>query len=299
MKKYFLALTLFLLLLALLTYPVRAEAATVTLTVNKNGNGKVSSLPPRGSDIDCGTDCSEGGYDPAPANRATVTLRAEADPGFAFAGWLGDCTNNAGDCSVTMDDNKVVTANFAPLWRSPFYNPPNCIGLGGRGFDPACWLPINVSPSSQIKIGALSVGSPSLGGLIVDAGAYIRGNLVLPLPDNLTQAQKTAKIGNVLTLMDSKGTAGWAPLSLTCENVSTSTPATKTWEMWKTATTTPCSAGYKVTGGGVRSVAVGPDTDPLYSESYKSPSSEAWVGRLRGRGFDATVYARCCKLELQ
>ena len=40
-----------------------------------------------------------------------VNLTATAEPGWSFAGWTGDCSGN-GDCQVTMDDNKSVTATF-------------------------------------------------------------------------------------------------------------------------------------------------------------------------------------------
>ncbi len=40
-----------------------------------------------------------------------VNLTATADPGWSFAGWGGACSGN-GDCQVTMDANKAVTANF-------------------------------------------------------------------------------------------------------------------------------------------------------------------------------------------
>ena len=40
-----------------------------------------------------------------------VTLTATAADGWSFAGWEGYCTGN-GDCQVTIDDNKAVTAIF-------------------------------------------------------------------------------------------------------------------------------------------------------------------------------------------
>jgi alpha-tubulin suppressor-like RCC1 family protein len=41
-----------------------------------------------------------------------VTLTPLADPGSRFAGWSGECTNAEGDCVVTVDDAKWVTATF-------------------------------------------------------------------------------------------------------------------------------------------------------------------------------------------
>jgi hypothetical protein len=78
---------------------------TFSLTVSKagNGSGTVTSTPPG---IDCGSDCSED-YD----YNTEVTLSAEATTGSTFTGWSGACTGT-GDCVVTMDAAKSVTATF-------------------------------------------------------------------------------------------------------------------------------------------------------------------------------------------
>lgn len=76
------------------------------LIVNKSGEGNgivtTSTL-----DINCGSDCSEN-YNPD----TLVTLEASSDTGSMFIGW-SDCdsiSNNT--CTVTMDDDKSITANF-------------------------------------------------------------------------------------------------------------------------------------------------------------------------------------------
>lgn len=78
----------------------------VTLNVMMTGAGTVSSDP---AGIDCGIDCSE---DYAPGT--VVSLTATPAPGSSFAGWSGACTG-AGDCSVTMDQARSVTAAFEPV----------------------------------------------------------------------------------------------------------------------------------------------------------------------------------------
>jgi uncharacterized repeat protein (TIGR01451 family) len=77
-----------------------------TLTVEKagTGQGRVTSGAPG---IDCGGDCSES-YD----HDSLVTLTASAEAGSQFAGWSGACTNVTGDCVVTMDAARAVTARF-------------------------------------------------------------------------------------------------------------------------------------------------------------------------------------------
>ena len=68
-----------------------------------NGDGTVTSTP---AGIDCGTDCSEE-YSPG------TVVKLSADPfGSDFAGWSGDCTNVTGDCTLTMDQARAVTATF-------------------------------------------------------------------------------------------------------------------------------------------------------------------------------------------
>lgn len=77
-----------------------------TLTVSKSGTGSgkvTSSLP----GIDCGPHCSFS-Y----ANNTVVTLKATPDANATFDGWSGACTNTTGDCAVTMDAAKSVTASF-------------------------------------------------------------------------------------------------------------------------------------------------------------------------------------------
>ena len=81
---------------------------TYTLTVSKSGagSGTVTSTP---TGINCGADCSEA-YD----YNTAVTLSAVAATGSTFSGWSGACTGT-GACSVTMDADKTVTANFTPI----------------------------------------------------------------------------------------------------------------------------------------------------------------------------------------
>jgi uncharacterized repeat protein (TIGR02543 family) len=80
---------------------------TYTLSVSKSGTGSgtVTSVP---VGIDCGSDCSEDYI-----YNTSITLTATASTGFTFTGWGGVCSGT-GTCTVTMDANKAVTANFEP-----------------------------------------------------------------------------------------------------------------------------------------------------------------------------------------
>ncbi len=75
-----------------------------TLTVNKSGIGTGTVT---GTGINCGEDCSEN-Y----ASGTSVTLTATPSLGSALASWSG-CDNTSGNtCTVTMNQNKAVTATF-------------------------------------------------------------------------------------------------------------------------------------------------------------------------------------------
>lgn len=105
--------------------PVRIASAQppATLSINRagfgNGHGIVTSDV---AGIDCGPTCSAD-YSAG----ETVTLSASVVAGSlaSFSGWSGDCTGT-GDCVVTMDAAKNVTANFTEsnlLEKCAFENP--------------------------------------------------------------------------------------------------------------------------------------------------------------------------------
>jgi uncharacterized repeat protein (TIGR02543 family) len=89
---------------------VEAEfVALRKLTVTRDGSGGVTSDP---AGIDCGAACAlvadEG---------STVTLRAEAAPGWAFRGWTDCPTATGAVCTVRMSRDYAVAARFAPQRR--------------------------------------------------------------------------------------------------------------------------------------------------------------------------------------
>lgn len=83
---------------------LNALSSAYTLTVEKAGNG---SGIVTGSDIHCGSACTAE-YSAG----TTVTLTAEADPGSVFVGWSGAECSGTGECLVTMESDKTVTATF-------------------------------------------------------------------------------------------------------------------------------------------------------------------------------------------
>jgi hypothetical protein len=87
---------------------VRTKAATtypLTVSITGAGGGSVNFMPYR-PPLSEGTSSAD-----FPAN-ATVILLAITDGNSTFAGWSGDCSNTTGECVVTMDAAKSVTATF-------------------------------------------------------------------------------------------------------------------------------------------------------------------------------------------
>ncbi len=78
-----------------------------TLNVSKDGSGSgtMFSNPPG---IDCGTDCSEEFE-----RNTVIILSTLADVGSTFTGWIGGGCGVTGDCVLTMDAAKTVTATFS------------------------------------------------------------------------------------------------------------------------------------------------------------------------------------------
>jgi uncharacterized repeat protein (TIGR02543 family) len=78
----------------------------LTISTDGSGGGTVASAP---AGIDCGATCAASF-----ATASSVTLTATPDAISTFAGWAGDCSG-AGDCTVTMDGARSVTATFTRI----------------------------------------------------------------------------------------------------------------------------------------------------------------------------------------
>jgi hypothetical protein len=84
---------------------IRALEVSISVILDGTGSGTVTSSP---AGINCGSVCSNN-FD----HNTVVTLTAEADPGSTFTGWTGAGCSGTGNCVVTMDTDKTVTAVFA------------------------------------------------------------------------------------------------------------------------------------------------------------------------------------------
>jgi hypothetical protein len=89
-----------------------------SLVINKTGTGSgiIISNP---SGIDCGANCNED-Y----VSGISITLITTPSSNSSFGGWSGDCSG-IGDCVITLNSNKSVTANFELVVSSPPSSPPS------------------------------------------------------------------------------------------------------------------------------------------------------------------------------
>jgi len=115
-----------------------------TLTVTVVGNGNVSSDL---AGINCPGDCS-GLYD----SSTSIVLTATANAGSEFSGWSGGNCSGTGNCTITMDEDKTVTATFI----TPVVN-----GTCGSAIDtPSCSAPSeNLCATGNVSVGGVSEAS--------------------------------------------------------------------------------------------------------------------------------------------
>lgn len=80
------------------------EVVQHRVSIARLGAGRVLSTP---AGIDCGSVCSVEF-----AQGTAMTLTTQADPGFSFAGWVGDACSGTGPCSFTVTGPVELDALF-------------------------------------------------------------------------------------------------------------------------------------------------------------------------------------------
>ena len=90
------------------TFTANVVTHTLTVTTSGTGSGRVTSSP---SGIDCGSDCAA-----AFEEGAMVTLTAAPAAGSVFTGWGGGGCSGTGQCEVTLDMAKTITATFEAVY---------------------------------------------------------------------------------------------------------------------------------------------------------------------------------------
>ena len=90
-----------------LTAPPPPPEGEFTLSVSKSGDG-LGTVTDNSSKINCGTACSASYPE---GTQVTLTATPDAATKATFGGWTG-CTSTTTSCTVTMDADKSVVANF-------------------------------------------------------------------------------------------------------------------------------------------------------------------------------------------
>jgi hypothetical protein len=104
-----------------------------TLSVGKAGTcSELVTSSPAG--IDCGADCSED-Y----TYETVVTLTATSSIGCNFNSWTDCDSANSNECTMTVDANKTVTANFTAQYLLTTYISPAGAGIMSPDCPAGCW----------------------------------------------------------------------------------------------------------------------------------------------------------------
>lgn len=124
----------------------------LTVTTTGDGEGTVHSTP---AGIACGSDCSED----FPSG-STILLAAEAGIDSTFTGWGGACSGT-GDCTVTMNAARSVSATFQSSSPSTVMIYDDALGNGWSDWS---WsATIDLAGTSPVKVGSYAVNA-TLGG---------------------------------------------------------------------------------------------------------------------------------------
>ena len=127
-----------------------------SLTVAKTGSGTVSSSS---TGISCGSDCSQ-----TYTSSTSVTLTATPASGYRFNGWSGGGCSGTGSCTLLINTNTNVTANFGTTAPATY---TSTLGLSsiGSAVDTG---DSNYLNGSKVTVGATSV---TVNGLRVYVGS--------------------------------------------------------------------------------------------------------------------------------
>jgi len=98
-------------------YSSQEDDNPLTLTMYADKSVTANFIPQYTLTIAAGsggtTDPSPGSYDYAPGTQVTVT--AVPNNGYQFNGWNGDASGTTNPITVTMDDDKMIAANFTAI----------------------------------------------------------------------------------------------------------------------------------------------------------------------------------------
>ncbi len=125
------------------------------LDVVRNGTGG-DIVTASGGSIECGLRCSA-----VFASGTSVNLGKMPSPRSRFAGWLGGGCSGTGNCTVTMDGPKTVSATFFPTSPAGFYPVTPCRIVDTRNAAGSYGAPPLAAGASRLFVIGGQCGVPS------------------------------------------------------------------------------------------------------------------------------------------
>ena len=244
------------------------KTVTATFTALPSYALSVSALPTAGGTVAKSPDQT------AYVSGTVVTLTATPAAGYAFSGWSGDLTGTTNPATVTMDDDRTVTAVFAalgPLITSSSPLPAATVGerydveisaVGGTA--PLEWsltegtLPVGL----QLGLDGALTGTPSVAGdyvftVRVTDHAGLHADQVFALHVNMPPTGTV----EVRATLDGVAWAGPIDFQVSGASLLTGVEVPSVFEEVSTGSWT-----FSVTGGGPAGAAVAGVT-PAYSQT--------------------------------
>ena len=138
----------------LIPYSLNAQSTTLNVSKSGKGGGTIISSPPG---INCAFDCSSDSAQYK--DNLKVTLRVKTDLYSTFLGWGGDCQaqGTKPTCTIKMDSDKEVVANFGLPEISVSPNGYNFENIGLRQSSAPVPLTMHNSGTGNLKIDSMKI----------------------------------------------------------------------------------------------------------------------------------------------
>jgi len=152
----------------------------VEMDGNKTLTAKFVLIPPNSYSLEIHVNDVHGGTvhrspsDPFYVSGTVVTVTAEPEFGYEFTGWSGDATGTANPVTITMDEDKELTASFEQLMSGTFTDPRDSktyewvriINESGTAYN-KIWMAENLNYNAD---DSKCVGESGASGTLVDNG---------------------------------------------------------------------------------------------------------------------------------
>jgi hypothetical protein len=161
-----------------------------TLEVNVVGDGAVDKDPDQAAYV----------------HGDVVTLTANPDPGWSFAGWSGDLVSAVSPDTITMDGDKVVTATFARVGVPGVTVSPISVAVEEGGATDVYSISLDSEPTDAVTIAIATDGQTTVDPVLLVFGAanwsVARPVTVTPVDDTDVEGPHTGAISHTATSAD-------------------------------------------------------------------------------------------------